>query len=192
MSITILNRLAQRKDEPTTLFGLAKKRSRNPALKAFGGRLTALRDGRSRGVIIKRLEALGVAFDESSLFQYEAGTVWAPDVGVLWGLSRVYGVGLNELVALLRANRTKTDAEQDDWRDLIRHSTEYKKGSTSTGESDDTTAARVRELEIATERLRTYEDIFARLRPLLGQAVVLLGDQGDAASAKKTPRGSRH
>jgi len=46
----------------------------------------------------------------STLAQYEKGTVWAPDPGVLWGLARIYRVPLEDLVKLLAANRANPNA----------------------------------------------------------------------------------
>jgi transcriptional regulator with XRE-family HTH domain len=82
-----------------------KKRSRMPTLAAFGARLRALRGRHSREAISIRLGELGVPLGGSTLAQYEKGLVWAPDAGVLWGLARIYGQDLAELIALLRANR---------------------------------------------------------------------------------------
>ena len=84
---------------------MAKKRSDQPLLEAFGNRLFQLRSGRSREVISRRLKSLGVPLGGSTLGQYEKGGVWAPDAGVLWGLAKIYGVDLEELILLLRANR---------------------------------------------------------------------------------------
>jgi transcriptional regulator with XRE-family HTH domain len=120
LSITILNRLAQCNGSPTTLVEVVQKRSRNPDLKAFGRRLLELRAGRSRQQIVNQLAApdIQVRFDASTLFQYEAGTVWSPDIGVLWGLAKVYEVPLDHLVDLLRANRANPQADSEEWRQL--------------------------------------------------------------------------
>lgn len=52
-----------------------------------------------------RARALGIKLTASTLYQYEGGTVEAPDPGVLWALSKVYGVDLNDLISSLVANR---------------------------------------------------------------------------------------
>jgi transcriptional regulator with XRE-family HTH domain len=49
---------------------------------------------------------LGVSLDRSTLLQYERGTVGSPDPVVLWGLSRLYRVTLDDLVADLVRDRT--------------------------------------------------------------------------------------
>ena len=82
---------------PATLFWLPKKRSRNPVLMAFGAELLRLRGENSREWVSIQLERLGVPLGGSTLAQYEKGTVWAPDPGVLWGLSEIYGVRLSEI-----------------------------------------------------------------------------------------------
>lgn len=51
--------------------------------------------------VVRRMKHLGVQLDASTLYNYEAGTVRAPDPGVLWALSKIYAVSLDELIALL-------------------------------------------------------------------------------------------
>jgi transcriptional regulator with XRE-family HTH domain len=103
---------------------VAKRRSRFPELSAFGAYLRKLRGDRSREQISIRLRDLGVPLDESTLVQYEKGTVWSPDVGVLWGLSRIYQVSIATLVSLLRENRARPQVESKDWPELLRASRE--------------------------------------------------------------------
>jgi len=93
---------------------VSKKRSRLAELKAFGAKLKALRGGRSREQISLRLQTLGVTLDESTLVQYEKGTVWAPDAGVLWGLAVIYNQSLTDLIGLLLLNRQNPDASVGD------------------------------------------------------------------------------
>lgn len=149
-----------------------------------------LRGKRSRKQIANRLADLGAPLDESSLFQYEAGTVWAPDAGVMWGLAQIYGVGLTELVDLLRANRTNPSAEPQEWRDLISHGRTGKKAPRQPGESDDPAATRIRELENRVEELEVYETIVRNLRPIIRDAITTLGDE-DARPAVKKATGRR-
>jgi transcriptional regulator with XRE-family HTH domain len=96
-----------------------KRRSKNPILRAFGERLTDLRGERSREQVSKRLRSLGVPLGGSTLAQYEKGTVWSPDPGVLWGLSEIYKVPMMELVNLLRVTRAHPTIT--DPNDLPRH-----------------------------------------------------------------------
>jgi transcriptional regulator with XRE-family HTH domain len=63
--------------------------------------------------VANRAKALGVVIDPSALFQYERGTVAAPDPAALWALSRVYGVDFYELVSLLVANRKDPSLENE-------------------------------------------------------------------------------
>jgi transcriptional regulator with XRE-family HTH domain len=172
---------------------LAKKRSRNPELRAFGQRLTELRGAkRSRQQICNRLSDLKVPLDASSLFQYEAGTVWAPDAGVLWGLSEIYEVPLAELVALLRANRARPDAGRSEWRDLIRHETKVQRTlPPNPGESDVPDQARIRELE---DRLEEYERVMhAVIEQLVETTAAGAAGQGRAPApgSAKSGRGGR-
>jgi transcriptional regulator with XRE-family HTH domain len=103
-----------------TLAGMeARRRSKMPQLKAFGDRLRALRGKRTRAQIAIRLNDLGVPLGDSTLAQYENGNVWAPDAGVLWGLSEIYGEPLERLLELLR--RERNQALGRPIRDLIRH-----------------------------------------------------------------------
>lgn len=91
-----------------TLWGLVKKRSQQPTLKPFGEYLEGLRGKVSRERISLKLAALGVPLGGSTLAQYEKGAVWAPDACVLWGLSTIYRVPIEDLVNRLRENRLIT------------------------------------------------------------------------------------
>jgi transcriptional regulator with XRE-family HTH domain len=82
------------------------RRERPIVAAGFGARLRLLRGLLSRGAICERLLALGVSLDRSTLLQYERGTVGSPDPVVLWGLSRLYRVTLDDLVADLVRDRT--------------------------------------------------------------------------------------
>lgn len=133
LSRTFRNRSAQCKGVPDTLLRVRNPRSKNPVISAFGARLRELRtEARSREVIARKLATLGVALDESTLVQYEKGTVWAPDAGVLWGLSEIYKVPLVELTTLLVINRADPSAKS--WRDLLRQPPDQ--GSTHGGGVD--------------------------------------------------------
>jgi transcriptional regulator with XRE-family HTH domain len=52
------------------------------------------------------LLALGLPLNRSTLLQYERGTVTSPDPAVLWGLSRLYHVTVDDLVLDLVRDRT--------------------------------------------------------------------------------------
>lgn len=56
-------------------------------------------------------EKYGIKVDSSTLYNYEGGTVFAPDPGVLWGLAKLYDVDLEEMLTLLVMNRANQDAE---------------------------------------------------------------------------------
>lgn len=76
-------------------------------LPVLGKHLKDLRKGlrASREQISIRLEALNAPLGGSTLAQYEKGTVWAPDPAVLWGLSVIYKVPLEDFVRLLLDDR---------------------------------------------------------------------------------------
>ena len=80
--------------------------------KPWGARLAELRRGTglSAAAVVSRLEALGIALDRASIYAYEGGRVAAPDAAVLWGLSRIYNVSLEELVSALLDPRTQVSA----------------------------------------------------------------------------------
>jgi transcriptional regulator with XRE-family HTH domain len=81
--------------------------------------LTELRAGRSREQISLKLTEKGTPLGATTLLQYEKGAVWAPDAGVLWGLGQIYGVPLDDLVALLLANRQHPETKGSDWPKLL-------------------------------------------------------------------------
>lgn len=94
---------------------MAKKRSQLHELKAFGAKLLNLRGkGRSRERIARRLRNSGIQFDESTLVQYEKGTVWAPDPVVLKGLADIYEIPVAGLISLLLLNRIEAKYEAAD------------------------------------------------------------------------------
>jgi transcriptional regulator with XRE-family HTH domain len=125
------------------------RKREKPALRAFGARLQHLRGERSRQTISNALRMKGVSLDESTLVGYEQGRVWSVDVGVMRGLSQVFGVTFDELAALLLANRRNPSAT--DWNDLLRHSDEYQ-SSASIKEGADVRAS----VEKERKRYRQY------------------------------------
>jgi transcriptional regulator with XRE-family HTH domain len=76
---------------------------------AFGAWLERLRKGRSRATIARLVKTAGVEMDESTLANYEAGRVLAPDPGSLWALAQIYQVAHSDLVARLVTNRNDRD-----------------------------------------------------------------------------------
>lgn len=142
---------------------MAKSRSRQPRLLAFGAWLQVLRGSRTRQQISIKLADLGVPLGGATLAQYEAGTVWAPDPGALWGLSEIYKVPFTELVALLRVNRARPDSTDKDWLDLLRQAQDPPSSSIQ-GADDVPASARIIELEA---KIRAYEDSFSDLKDAL-------------------------
>jgi transcriptional regulator with XRE-family HTH domain len=195
------------------LSNVAKTRSRLPVLKAFGGYLRALRGSRSREQIATRLRDMGVQFDESTLVQYEKGTVWSPDVGVLWGLSQIYSVPLGQLVLILRENRSNSEADPIDWQqwlraagitldvvnisetgesksyDLLRPTRDQLSRLSSPGDSASATESssrrdRVSELESELRMLRTqYRDVRDAARAALKQLGKVAAHLGESPAA---------
>jgi transcriptional regulator with XRE-family HTH domain len=93
------------------------KRERPIVVPEFGRLLSTWRTvepKRSRGVVCRQLfNRYGLHLDDTSLLQYERGTVAAPDPAMLWALARIYGANFLALVAALVAERTRrplTDA----------------------------------------------------------------------------------
>lgn len=56
--------------------------------------------------VVQRLKGFGIELDPASIYTYEAGKVYAPDAGVIWGLAQVYGVSVTDLIADLVAERS--------------------------------------------------------------------------------------
>lgn len=82
---------------------------RSPKVAPWGQRLRDLRGKRSGGWVIQRLASAGISFTDSTLSQYERGTVIAPDPVVLWGLAQIYGVEVGQLIETLAQNRRQPD-----------------------------------------------------------------------------------
>jgi len=83
------------------------------AMVPFGRFLSARRRAKNLTAagVVRRMKNFGVQLDQSTLYNYEAGTVSAPDPGVLWALSKIYDMALDELIALLVGVRNgKVDA----------------------------------------------------------------------------------
>jgi transcriptional regulator with XRE-family HTH domain len=72
-------------------------------MRPFGNYLSTRRQekGLTAEGVIRRMKKVGVQLDQSTLYNYEAGTVSAPDAGVLWALSKIYAVSHEEMIALL-------------------------------------------------------------------------------------------
>jgi hypothetical protein len=160
-----------------TLWPVAKARSRKPQLKAFGSWLIALRGRRTRQQISDKLSNLGVPLGGATLAQYEAGTVWAPDPGVLWGLSEIYRRPLTLLIRALRENRADTEIEK--WSDLPCHSLDQR--SAPGGVVHETSVGVLEELT------RQFEEYKVRVRPLLDAS--RLAGQLAAGLEADTPQG---
>jgi transcriptional regulator with XRE-family HTH domain len=76
--------------------------------------------------VVKRLTAFGIEIDPASIYTYEAGKVYAPDAGVVWGLAQVYGVSVTDLIADLVADRSEgrsLEGHKASSRDQARSST---------------------------------------------------------------------
>ena len=144
---------------------------------------------RSRQQISVKLKHLGVPLDESSLFQYEAGTVWAPDPGVLWGLAEIYRVPLMELILLLKANRARPGADPSKWSDLLRHSRDQALDAHQGGPVDATASARILELE---RELADYKARFSDVQDVTRRLFAIAVDREEGpATTTAAPRRSR-
>jgi transcriptional regulator with XRE-family HTH domain len=78
-----------------------------PSAQRWGTALAELRQTSklSAADVVKRLKALGIHVVRASIYAYEAGTVAAPDAGVVWALAQVYGVPVADLIRDLVADR---------------------------------------------------------------------------------------
>jgi hypothetical protein len=88
--------------------------ARKRGLRAFGRWLERKRlDRDMTAPQVARIltEKHGIKVDSSTLYNYEGGTVFAPDPGVLYGLSLVYELDLQTMMSLLLMNRGKPAAE---------------------------------------------------------------------------------
>jgi transcriptional regulator with XRE-family HTH domain len=77
-------------------------------IRAWGAHLAQLRRnaGMSGGDVVERLHSFGIQVDRRSIYAYEAGRIAAPDAGLVWGLGKVYGVAVEELISALVIART--------------------------------------------------------------------------------------
>lgn len=80
---------------------------------AFGKALTTLRGKRTPQQISQRLAALGIHINRSTLWQYEHGTVGAPDPVVIWGLAKIYKTDLAGLIDRLASERASHEPAMD-------------------------------------------------------------------------------
>lgn len=171
---------------------MAKPRSKLPRLLAFGSYLRSLRASRSRQQISNRLAAFGARLDESTLVQYENGSVWAPDAVVLSALAAIYDVPLRHLVSILATNRQFPDAltvsdlsrhaEPADWLDP---------GASPRDPQQPPSPDRLSQLEARIAELEIYESIVGAVRPLLLDAVTALGAPAAAPDAGTPERRRR-
>lgn len=78
------------------------------ALRGWGAQLAHLRENTalSGGKVVERLTLLGIRVDRRTIYAYEAGRIAAPDAGVIWGLARIYGIDVDDLIASLVSSRT--------------------------------------------------------------------------------------
>jgi transcriptional regulator with XRE-family HTH domain len=78
----------------------------------WGAILRQLRQtlGMSGADVVARLKVLGVTLDRRTLYTYEAGRVRSPDAAVVWGLARIYGADLEDLIMSLVSNRNAPTA----------------------------------------------------------------------------------
>jgi len=127
-----------------------------------------------------------VTLDESTLVQYEKGTVWSPDAVALWGLSRIYNVSLDGLIQKLSFNRRNHEIKTFP-NDLLRP--ESDQASTSTGGMHAAEVADItRELDEFKAALADVSKIAARLASI---AVIAKKDGAAGGAATRGHRGGR-
>lgn len=118
----------------------------------------------------------------STLAQYEKGTVWAPDPGVLWGLAQIYEQPVEVLILMLRANRANPSLQSFDGHEVQRHA---RTASTKAG-----TAAHALEQRLVRDQA-VGKEIEAVARQLLTIAAKLDHTKGTTAPAAKRSRGNQ-
>jgi hypothetical protein len=161
-----------------------------PRLRAFGQRLKELRgEHTGKQISLWLAKDYGEQLNESSYWQYEAGTVWAPDIGVVVALAKMHGVSFLELVALIVANRRDTTAT--DWSDLLRHTDDPLSVPDSTigGTVDASVPAARRLAELETE-VSSLRDQLAQAEDLARKLLKITyrGEEGSPVTRAKTKR----
>lgn len=89
--------------------------ARAPVVPAFGQFLTTCREavGLNQAGVARRVTAeFGLPLSKSALHRYEAGHTLSPDPAVLLCLSRIYGVSLERIIAVLASERSKVPVER--------------------------------------------------------------------------------
>jgi hypothetical protein len=78
------------------------------SLRGWGTHLARLRQNAalSGADVVGQLASLNIRVDRRSIYAYEAGRIAAPDAGLIWGLSKIYGVSVEELISGLVSART--------------------------------------------------------------------------------------
>lgn len=146
------------------------KRARKAEVPAFGRFLAKLRQRKfpklAPEAVAERLTQSGVKTTGSSLRGYEFGWNKAIDPVVLAGIARVYGFPLDDLVAVLAANRSRPEMQDFDVEKVLREARKTHHGET---------AAAARFAEVGP-RLRT---IAAELIAYAADAAELAGGPGD-------------
>ncbi len=171
---------------------MAAKRSNQPELTAFGEFLAGFRSARagrrrvSREQISRQLKNLGVPLGGSTLAQYEKGWVWAPDPGVLWGLSRIYETPVDEIIQALKANRSDPSLTVQKLRDLLRHAADQEQILHHTGGSDVPASAQSRLQKLEADR----EAFVSALHDVAVRAVKGLAERGEQISFEDAPTGT--
>jgi transcriptional regulator with XRE-family HTH domain len=80
------------------------------SLKRFGGFLKERREAKhlTAQQVVLRLKTMGIGLDQSTLYNWETGTVKAPDPVALWGLAKIYQVSHDGLIELLLKSQIDT------------------------------------------------------------------------------------
>ena len=167
---------------------MQKKRSRNPELVAFGSWLLELRGEMSRERVSQRLADKGVSLGGSTLAQYEKGTVWAPDVGVLLALSQIYEVSFELLARAVNENRKNARLEKAVLLDLIRHDRDQSSDLPGGGSDGPAAAASARVQQRYDELLAAATDVAFELSTMLAKrGVNVTALANDAATGARQP-----
>lgn len=96
-----------------------KSRERQLVVPVWGAYLQRLRGKKTPAVIVRRLREMQIPLTRGTLWQYEHGTVAAPDPVILKGLGDIYRTDIVELISVLAANRADRNLTANDVEGIV-------------------------------------------------------------------------
>lgn len=133
----------------------------------FGEYLRKAREkrGLSAGQVELQMERFGIPVAHAVLWRYEAGQVGSPDPAVLWALSRLYRISVDEMLGCLAKERAHRPIAQSD---LVAPGITDR----SAGLGDD-----------AMEIARLYDTLSEDLRPVVRVSLTMLNSMQEKQKA---------